>query len=52
MPPFTPWGMMQPSMTQIKIGKSEGDDEGEITVNVPQQPDWVNFPAVGNDVQV
>eukprot|EP00960_Hanusia_phi_P051964 761145-Hanusia_phi.AAC.3 len=49
MPPFTPWGMMQPSMTQIKIGKSEGDDEGEITVNVPQQPDWVNFPAVQLD---
>ena len=43
--PLTPYGMMQPAQTKVEIT----DNKDPVTVTVPQQPDWVNFPAVQLD---
>mmetsp|Transcript_57012 Transcript_57012/g.92237 ORF Transcript_57012/g.92237 Transcript_57012/m.92237 type:complete len:416 (-) Transcript_57012:48-1295(-) len=43
--PLTPYGMMQPAQTRIEIT----NNKNPVTVTVPQQPDWVNFPAVQLD---
>lgn len=43
--PLTPYGMMQPAQTKIEIT----NNKDPVTVTVPQQPDWVNFPAVQLD---
>ena len=40
--PLTPYGMLQPAQTKIEIT----DNKDPVTVTVPQQPDWVNFPSV------
>lgn len=43
--PLTPYGMMQPAQTRIEIT----NNKNPVTVTVPQQPDWVAFPAVQLD---
>ena len=43
--PLTPYGMMQPAQTKVEIT----DNKDPVTVTVPQQPDWINFPAVQLD---
>jgi hypothetical protein len=41
--PLTPYGMLQPGpQTTVTIT----NNKDPVTVTMPQQPDWVNFPAV------
>ena len=44
--PLTPYGIEQPAFTKVEIS---ADVDSPVTVTVPQQPDWVNFPAVALD---
>jgi hypothetical protein len=40
--PLTPYGMLQPAQTKVEIT----NNKDPVTVTIPQQPDWVNFPSV------
>jgi hypothetical protein len=40
--PLTPYGMLQPAQMKIEVT----NNKDPVTITIPQQPDWVNFPSV------